>query len=201
VASSSTTLVYQVGRYSDLFPWALGVWALGVWALDVWALGRAAGSPPGQPGKRALGRSLAAGFAPPWLVHPLSTSPPPPTSPPTPPRRRRPQNRADERAEPPPTPKTPPRRQRGLDSACILTLPRSGRNFFRRWMFVFRRWVLNIRRWVTNPTLGVGWHGPCVGRWMRWMPLARALGDGEGRRRGQRAGTTVPLSLGIGRVP
>jgi hypothetical protein len=73
-------------------------------------------------------------------------------------------------------------------------LPRSGRNFFRRWVF-------NIGRWVTNPTLGVGWHGPSVRRWVRWVPPARALGDGEGRQRGQRAGTTVPPSLGGGEVP
>ena len=97
----------------DIPTFFLGRWVFGRWVLGVgcWALGRAAGSPPGRLGIWALDRSPAAGFAPPWLVHPLSTPPPPPTPPPTPPRRRRRQNRADERAEPPPTFKTPVRRQ------------------------------------------------------------------------------------------
>ena len=68
--------------------WALGVWALGVgrWVLGVGCLGVgcAAGSPPGPTLKRALGRSLAACFAPPWLLPLPPTSPPPPPSPPTP---------------------------------------------------------------------------------------------------------------------
>lgn len=177
----------------------MGVGCLGVGCLGVGSRGRVTPGSAGEKGVGSLpGRRFRAALA----------GPPPLDVAAAPPRRRRPPLAAaapetEPTREPsrPPPPKPPPRRQRGPDSACILTLPRSGRNFFRRWMFVFRRWVLNIRRWVTNPTLGVGWHGPCVGRWMRWMPLARALGDGEGRRRGQRAGTTVPLSLGIGRVP
>ena len=48
-------------------------------------VGWTAGSPRGRAfKKKALGRSLAAGFAPPWLVHLFWTSPPPPTSPPDP---------------------------------------------------------------------------------------------------------------------
>ena len=188
----------------DIPTFFLGRWVFGRWVFGRWMFGRWVARQGHPRVSRGKGRWVA-----PWP--PVSRRPgwsTPSRRHRRPPRRRRPPlAAAAPKTEPtrepsrPPTPKTPPRRQRGLDSACILTLPRSGRNFFRRWMFVFRRWVLNIRRWVTNPTLGVGWHGPCVGRWMRWMPLARALGDGEGRRRGQRAGTTVPLSLGIGRVP
>ena len=118
--SSCNSRIVSWSKFRRFF---LGVGCLGVGSLGVgcWALGRAAGSPPGRLGIWALDRSPAAGFAPPWLVHPLSTPPPPPTPSPTPPRRRRRQNRADERAEPPPTFKTPVRRQRGLDSAYILT--------------------------------------------------------------------------------
>ena len=78
-------------------------------------------------------------------------------------------------------------------------------------MFNIGRWVFKIlgvgsriRPWAlggTDQVLGVGWHGPPFGRWVFKMPLARALGDSEGRQRGQRAGTTVPPGLGIGRVP
>ena len=70
----------------DSYCRALGVWVLGV--------GCEAGSPRGPAIKRALGRSPAACFAPPWLVHlpptspPLPTSPPTPTSPPPPPKGR-----------------------------------------------------------------------------------------------------------------
>ena len=49
---------------------------MGVYLLGV---GCAAGSPPGPTLKRALGRSLAACFAPPWLLPLPPTSPPPPT--------------------------------------------------------------------------------------------------------------------------
>ena len=71
--------------------WVFGCWVLGVWVLGV---GCEAGSPRGPAIKRALGRSPAACFAPPWLVHlpptspPLPTSPPTPTSPPPPPKGR-----------------------------------------------------------------------------------------------------------------
>ena len=83
----------------------LGVGSLGRWVLGV---GSAAGSPPGTPPKRALGRSPAAGFAPPWLVHLSSTSPPPPTSPPT-------------LTSPPPAPKGREREPRA--AACPLKTP------------------------------------------------------------------------------
>ena len=61
----------------DSYCRALGVWVLGVgcWVLGV---GCEAGSPRGPAIERALGRSPAACFAPPWLVHLPPTSPPPP---------------------------------------------------------------------------------------------------------------------------
>jgi hypothetical protein len=39
----------------------------------------------------------------------------------------------------------------------------------------FGRWVFNIGRWVFKD-LGVGCSTTDFGRWVRWMPLARALG-------------------------
>ena len=89
-------------------PWGFIFWALGVgcWVLGV---GCAAGSPPGPTLKRALGRPLAACFAPPWLVHLPPTSPPPPSSPPTP-------------TSPPPPPKGREREPRA--AAYPLNTPR-----------------------------------------------------------------------------
>ena len=144
------------------------------WALDdFWALGRAAGSPPGQPGKRALGRSLAAGFAPPWLVHPLSTSPPPP----------KPSRRESRAAPHPQNPRKAPTRSR----FCLYINHRGAEEIFlgvgclilgvgclKYWALGHEsdlgRWVARTRFWAlggTDHPLGVGclrclWRG----RWV-----------------------------------
>ena len=157
-------------------------WVLGCWVLGV---GCEAGSPRGPALKRALGRSLAACFAPPWLVHLPPTSPPLPTSPPTP-------------TSPPPPPKGKGREPRA--AACPLNAPRvpngvptpsiqedtakRKKNF---WALGVRYWALGacgFGRWVSPTDLGC-W----VARttcWVlgvgRWMPLAKALGGVGGHR-------------------
>ena len=163
--------------------WVLGCWVLGCWVLGCWVLGVGceAGSPRGPALKRALGRSLAACFAPPWLVHLPPTSPPLPTSPPTP-------------TSPPPPPKGKGREPRA--AACPLNAPRvpngvptpsiqedtakRKKNF---WALGVRYWALGacgFGRWVSPTDLGC-WvaRTTCwvlgVGRW-----ALDASGEGVG---------------------
>ena len=134
---------------------------LGVGCLGV---GCAAGSPPGPTLKRALGRSLAACFAPPWLL------PLPPTSPPPPPKGREREPRAA--AYPPNAsrgPNTPYiRRHRGAEEIFLgVGCSILGVGCLRTWALgVYHGfWALGVYHgfWA----LGVG----------RWMPLAKALGS------------------------
>ena len=167
-------------------------------------VGCEAGSPRGPALKRALGRSLAACFAPPWLVHLPPTSPPLPTSPPTP-------------TSPPPPPKGKGREPRA--AACPLNAPRvpngvptpsiqedtakRKKNFWalgvRYWALGacgFGRWVspTDLGCWVARTTcwvLGVG----CLWR-RRWVVLE----DPEGRQRGGSTSAAAWLDLGASRV-
>ena len=179
-------------------------WVLGCWVLGV---GCEAGSPRGPALKRALGRSLAACFAPPWLVHLPPTSPPLPTSPPTP-------------TSPPPPPKGKGREPRA--AACPLNaprvpngvpthplykkIPRSGRKIFGRWVFDIGRWVLaDLGVGCPPRILGVGWHGPPVGCWVLgvgclWRRRWVVLEDTERRQRCGSTSTAARLDLGASRI-
>jgi hypothetical protein len=161
-------------------------------------VGCAAGSPPGPTLKRALGRSLAACFAPPWLVHLSPTSPPPPTSPPTP-------------TSPPPPPKGREREPRA--AAYPLNTPRGPKTpYIRRYreaeekilgvgcsilgVGCLRIWALGVYHgfWAlggTDHLLGVG----CLWR-RRWVVLE----DPERRQRGGSTSTAACLDLSASRV-
>ena len=148
----------------------MGVGCLGVGCLGV---GCAAGSPPGPTLKRALGRSPAACFAPPWLVHL------PPTSPPPPPKGRGREPRAA--AYPLNTARGPD----GVPTPSVQEDTAKRKKFF--WALGVRYWALGVYgfgRWVSTTELGC-WvaRATC---WVlgvgRWMPLAKALGGVGGPR-------------------
>ena len=154
----------------------------------------------------------AACFAPPWLVLPLPDAAAAPhlaADPPSPPPPPKPRGRERRAAPYPQNPRKVPTRSR---LPPIYETPRSGRNFFGRWVFKIGRWVFTIlgvgsriRPWAlggTDQVLGVGWHGSPFGRWVFKMPLAKALGDsrpgGDSEVRGPHH---APPHLGTGRVP
>ena len=134
----------------------LGVGCLGVgcWALGVWALGARQGRPRVR---RLKGRWVA--LSPPVSRRPGSYPSPRP-------RRRRPQREGEESPEPPPTPQTPRGVPAGSQHPLYKKTPRSGRNFFGRWVFNFGRWVFT--------DLGVG----CLPRILGVGCLPRILGVG-----------------------
>ena len=136
----------------------MGVGCLGVGcrALGVWALGARQGRPRVR---RLKGRWVA--LSPPVSRRPGSYPSPRP-------RRRRPQREGEESPEPPPTPQTPRGVPAGSQHPLYKKTPRSGRNFFGRWVFT------DLGVGCLPRILGVGWHGSPVGR---WMPLAKALGS------------------------
>ena len=149
-----------------------------------WALGWALGARQGRPRvPRLLGRWVA--LSPPVSRRPGSYPSPRPRRRPPPrrrprPRRRRPQRGGKESPEPPPTPQTPRGVPTGSQHPLYKKIPRSGRKIFGRWVFNFGRWVFTDLGVGCLPRiLGVGWHGPPVGR---WMPLAKALGGVGGPR-------------------
>lgn len=76
-------------------------------------------------------------------------------------------NREGTRAPSPrPPPKNPPGSQRSPSTAYMRRYREAEENFLG----------------VGWSILGVGWHTPSAGRWMRWMPLAKALGGVRARR-------------------
>jgi hypothetical protein len=124
-------------------------------------VGCEAGSPRGPTLKRALGRSLAACFAPPWLVHlppDLAAAAP---------------KGEGTRA---PSRRLPPKHPAGSQHPLYKKIPRSGRKNFGRWVFDIGRWVFTDLGVGCSPRiLGVGWHGPPVGCW-----ALDASGEGVG---------------------
>ena len=127
-------------------------------------VGCEAGSPRGPMLKRALGRSLAACFAPPWLVHL------PPTSPPPPPKGRGREPRAA--AYPLNTP-------RGPNTLCIRRYREAEENFLGVGCSILgvgclRIWALGVPHgsWVlggTDHLLGVGcWALDASGEGVGW---------------------------------
>ena len=177
-------------------------------------VGCEAGSPRGPAIKRALGRSPAACFAPPWLVHLPPTSPPLPTSPPTP-------------TSPPPPPKGrgrepraaayPLNTARGPDGVPTPSVQEdTAKRKKKFWALGVRYWALGVYgfgRWVFTDLgvgclpriLGVGWHGPPVGCWVLgvgclWRRRWVVLEDPERRQRGGSTSNAACLDLGASRV-
>jgi hypothetical protein len=115
------------------------------------------------------------------------------------PRRRRPQREGEESPEPPPTPQTPRGVPAGSQHPLYKKTPRSGRNFFGRWVFT------DLGVGCLPRILGVGWHGPPVGRWVLgvgclWQRRWVVLEDPERRQRGGSTSTAACLDLGASRV-
>ena len=169
----------------------------------LWALDGRQGRPGVAPLKRALGRSLATGFAPPWLVHLFWTSPPPPTSPPDP---TSPPPPLKGRGEGAPSRRLPPKHPVVSQRPLYKKRPRSGRKFFERWVFDIGRWVFaDLGVGCLPRILGVGWHGPPVGRWVLgvgclWRRRWVVSKGPERRQRGGGPSTAARLDLGAGRV-
>ena len=147
----------------------------------LWALDGRQGRPRVAPLKRALGRSLAAGFAPPWLAHLFWTSPPPPPLAADPDLAAAAPNREGRRAPSPrPPPKNPPGSQRSPNTAYMRRYREAEEKFLGvGWsilgvgcLYGFGRWVAQTIRWALD---GVG----CLWR-RRWVVLEHA----ERRRRG-----------------
>ena len=164
---------------------------VGRWVLGV---GCAAGSPRGPTLKRALGRPPAACFARPWPVPLLA---PPPTSPPPP---------LKGRGEGAPSRRLPPKHPVVSQRPLYKKRPRSGRKFFERWVFDIGRWVFaDLGVGCLPRILGVGWHGPPVGRWVLgvgclWRRRWVVSKGPERRQRGGGPSTAARLDLGAGRV-
>ena len=179
---------------------SVGVYFLGVgcWVLGV---GCAAGSPPGPTLKRALGRPLAACFAPPWLVH----LPPIPTSPPPPPKGRGREPRAA--AYPLNTARGPD----GVPTPSVQEDTAKRKKKF--WALGVRYWALGVYgfgRWVSTTELGC-WvaRATCwvlgVGCWALgvgclWRRRWVVLEDPERRQRGGSTSNAACLDLGASRV-
>jgi hypothetical protein len=170
--------------------------------LGCLGVGCEAGPPLGPTLKRALGRSPAACFAPPWLVHL------PPTSPPPPPKGMGREPRAA--AYPLNTARGPD----GVPTPSVQEDTAKRKKFF--WALGVRYWALGVYgfgRWVFTDlgvgclpqSLGVGWHGPPVGCWVLgvgclWRRRWVVLEDPERRRRGGSTGNAACLDLGASRV-
>ena len=174
------------------------------------ALGLALGPRQGRPRvQRLKGRWVA--LSPPVSRRPGSYPSPRPRRRPPPrrrprPRRRRPQRGGKESPEPPPTPQTPRGVPTGSQHPLYKKIPRSGRKIFGRWVFNFGRWVFTDLGVGCLPRiLGVGWHGPPVGRWVLgvgclWRRRWVVLEDPERRQRGGSTSNVACLDLGASRV-
>ena len=186
-------LVYW--EYWRSYSQALGVLGVGCWALGV---------RQGRPGvQRLRGRWVA-------LPPPVSRGPGrypssrrprprrrPPTSPPPP---------LKGRGEGAPSRRLPPKHPVVSQRPLYKKRPRSGRKFFERWVFDIGRWVFaDLGVGCLPRILGVGWHGPPVGRWVLgvgclWRRRWVVSKGPERRQRGGGPSTAARLDLGAGRV-